>query len=518
MAIRAKTKRRLVLFVSALVFLCLLGGGAYAYRMHRLRVWLDRLRVEGLAAFKAGDYQATLEKLYFYIQEHPTDAETLYPFAQSRLKVTTPDGKYLVQAASLLVRVLDIQPDNVEARRTLLDIYGKIERHTEALSTADWLLKKDPKDGAALYAKAVALGRLNRLTEALKVSQQHNEVEPLSLEGQSLTLRIMAQSKVSAAQIHSRAADLLKAHPNDARFELLQGIALQWAPDPSLSLKDNDDKVVAWFRKAASRDVSDPTLLTQIAYSLNSCNLYEESLNVLQKAAEKGGNPQIRRALIARLWELNRWQEVVDRLANLDLKSPSTDAQLLAFRASALIRLDRRGEAAPLIEALAARKGEPLATTWAAVLPVFFGADKLDAKQGLAVSRDAIQRHPGNPYFHYDAGEALALLGENEMALTQWDQAAQLAPAWAAPLSRMAMALPGQRAIGPGRLGGSGGPQPSAQGPRGIGQLCRRWLAGCCHQQKYQANPRSAQADRRNPAPPAGGRTNRGYSHRRLGS
>ena len=444
MTIRVKSKRRLIVVAAAGFLSLAVGAAAYALRSSQVRKRLEISRTEGVAALSAGRYEEALHKIGSYVQRNGEDAEALYQYAQARERVPEPNAKHIAQAIAFYRQVLNLEPGRHPARRRLLSLYVDYGMNAEALDAAAALTSPDDQL-AVLRAKARVLARQQRFNEAVSFSEEYNRLQPADLEMQRLTLEIMLAGGDPATKCVEHAERLRVANPDDARFELLLGIAHRMGAAPSPGQSPERSAAKAWLTKAASRtSVKDPVFVTMLVEQLEGLELFSESVRVLAEAADvdAAGNE---RPYVKRLWQAKRFEEVAARLAGLDPADKSVDAELLALRAAALFELGRAGEAAPIVDAIGRRFDSP-AEAWARVLKTLFApaavGKRAPNKDVLRACFDAADRLPRNPYFRHFLADALAAAGEEDLAITNWKQAMQLAPAWAAPRVKLAeMAL-----------------------------------------------------------------------------
>ena len=435
MAVRPKTKRRLFILLTVLVLLAGAGGGAYAWRMNQIERRILRSRDQGMAAFAEENYIRATQKLGRYVNKYPNDAEALYHFAKAREQAEEVDGSHLAQAMQAYRRLLSLKPDHTAAKRRLLEIYPKIGHYAEAIDLASTLLETDPDDTAALRVKATALEQQAEYAEALALAERHNELEPLDVSVQIMTFRLLRSTGRPVTDLVDRALALNKAYPDDPRAALLVAIAHVQAKD----LAQAGD----WSRKAAQGEPPDATFVLQLTRLLASLGPHDLMLKVLLAGADKMGDRDIRDALIHRLWETNRYAEVVERLADLQPQRQAS-AELLALKAMSLLRLGRSDEAAPIIQELEDRKADPVPLAWMPVLTAVAPGSPRDDKHLIEACKKALTRLPNHPYLHFFLAEAYAGAGEQELALTSW--AAALAPDrrvpfWTLPRLRMARTL-----------------------------------------------------------------------------
>ena len=410
MAVRPKTKHRLFILLAALIVLGAVGAGFYVVRMQYRQRYYMQARADGIVAFDNGDYEDAALKLAQYLRHHQDDAEALYLFAQARRQAESEGGQHIVQAMRAYRRVLSMQPDHDDARRQLLDLYTDAGYATEAMDTAEVLLDADPDDTDALRAKTIALMRLRRPNDALVPAERYNELKPLDMDGHMRTFAIMRVLERPVSEFLERAQAVSDANSDDPRAELLMAVACQAA--------NQKEKAIEWCRKAAGREAPDAAFVTAVADRLAGLGLPGESLAVLRRADETGDDQDVLLALVRQLWEIDRYDEIMERLA--DLKPASgVDAELLALKALALMRAGKDQDATPIAQALAQRKNDLTAAAWAPILksladPEARPTDLIDA------CSTALSYRPNRAYFHYFLGQAYLAAGEKELATTSW--------------------------------------------------------------------------------------------------
>ena len=344
--------------------------------------------------------------------------------AVSRGRVETANGRHLADAKAALRAASHRAPDNIDVSHHLLQLYEQIDYLTEAQRVAKDVLDRDPNDVEALRVKAEALARSNKYADALAVSQKLNEVAPLDLDGQMQTLDLMSTMKRPKTEIMAHYQQLQAAHPGDPRFEFLIGLAALSTDDQPTALK--------WLRQAAHAPL--PTrhsFRSSAGVSIISSSLMSLA-QLLERASANGNHPDIEKILIQRFWQNGKYQEVVDRLKDLDASSPSADADLLAFKALALIQLDRKSDADAIVAALKSRTTSSKATAWAIALAARYDSN-LGPLKAIDQYQSALSRDRENAVIRSWMGEAYMQLGEIELAMQEWRQASALMPSWAHP-------------------------------------------------------------------------------------
>ncbi|MCC6423786.1 MAG: tetratricopeptide repeat protein [Phycisphaerales bacterium] len=433
MSMRPKTKRRLIILITALIVISGTVVGLVLLQQHRNeQALLERRRV-GMEAYQRGDYAEALYPLSGYLVKRPKDLDARFAFAKSRSEVEDPKVDYLGEAIAHLLVYLQDRPDDAAARHLLLDLYYKSGRNAEAIDLATQLLAKDPADIEALRNRAKCQYRLRKFQEALADSEKLNELAPLDLEGHQLTYELLFQLKRPVSEVLKRAEDARAKHPDDARFELLQAFAYLYA--------GNTAEATQWLDTASKHPMPSPEFVRLLVRLYDSMRLFDRGQKVLEQIVSEHGDPKLLQMLIDRLWQASRFTEVVDRLANLDLKSDKTDTHLLAIKAYSLYQLNRGADAKPVVDALASRKNDDAARAWAITLRARYEDPTLDTPQRIEQYDKAVLSDPSNAVIRFMIGEAYARIRETELALDAWRRSSELDPGWAAPRAQRARLL-----------------------------------------------------------------------------
>lgn len=434
MNIRPKTIRRLVLLTGVVALIAALALSVWAWHNYSKKKKLLADRNAGIALYEQGDYVAAMEKLRKCVgPRNPNDFDALFAYAVSRYRVES--GSHIKDARALFMNLLNMRPDHLPTAHMLLDLYSQISYNSEAIDLADKVLTKHPTDVPSLRAKAQALARAGKNIDALNVSVALNEAAPLDLEGQIQTRELMMRLKRPATEVIAHFAALQQKYPDDPRFEMLLGAAYAYAQDVPETLR--------WLRQAANRPPPDATFVRRLSRAFDDLKLFDESQQLLERAADLATDPAITRVLVERLWQSDRFEEVANRLKDLDPADARSDATLLAYRAMALVDLKREAEARQIIDALQARKGDNVAASWAAALEAH-AQEQPRARETIARLDSALARNPDNGVLSYWIGECYLRVGEMELAKGKFRDAADAMPSWVKPhimIARSALAL-----------------------------------------------------------------------------
>lgn len=432
MAMRVKTRRRLLVLLAVVMVAGLAAGGLYGLRRWRLEAELLRSREAGLEALNKHDYPTALHQVGRYVQRHPQDAATLFAYAEAREKTPLQNGQHLLQAAQFYSRVLGLQPQYPEARHRLLELHLLMGHNTEAMETADTILASDSKDVAALRAKTVVLVRQRKFGEALAVAKQRNSLAPEDIQFQLLTLETMRKAGLDQAKLLAYARDQQQAHPGDGRGELLQAVACLMGGDRAAGQE--------WLRKASARELREAELVLLTAELLDRCGMFPEAAKVLEQGAA-AGDEKLTRQLMLRWWQCERWQDIAKYMGRQHGAALAADSELTAIYAVALLQLGNREAAEPLLNGLAARPDDAVAAAWYKLIPAMYGKELPTPPRRLQICQEAVSLVPASDAFGNFLAQAYAGMGEKVLALELWRKTATSAPAWSRPLIEMSHCL-----------------------------------------------------------------------------
>src|SRR5277367_3790615 len=120
MAIRPKTKSRLLILLLAAICIGGVLSGAYLYRERQARHQLNVDRADGMQAFRNHDYLTAIDKLTPLINHRQDDADALYALALSQLSKPSPQPGDIADALERLRRYREMVPTNLDAAHRLL--------------------------------------------------------------------------------------------------------------------------------------------------------------------------------------------------------------------------------------------------------------------------------------------------------------------------------------------------------------------------------------------------------------
>lgn len=464
---RLKTNRRLVLLGTAVA--AVLAGGFF---VAVVRPWQkQRMSGEffekGQQAFKEKDYFNALGATAQFISRLQNDRAKLndprYPdallvYAESRRNIEEANGSHLQQCKSWYQQYLDLRPDDVAARKTLLKVLNELGQGLEAKETAEKLL---PKDLAQAKTEDVPVLRELALAQLMLATQKKDLADagltrtldrllalaPLDLHGN--LYRFIADGETGRkAEARARAERLLSEHPDRPEALVIAAYSRQVDPRGADLMERHeylcraaglDPKTAA--RTAAATYPSEDYALDLVS-AFDRLNSFEFSLAVLRDAADRVKGPKLELALVRRLWQEIEHDTIIARTASLDPASREVHTDLLGFRALALQRAGKSAEVAPILAGLATREGDFRAGGWLAALELTDPAktiEPLKAVEGWQAAVDS-KKNPIEPVFWANLGLALSAAGREDEARKAWDQARILpiAASWFFPSLRIA--------------------------------------------------------------------------------
>ncbi|HUB26939.1 MAG TPA: tetratricopeptide repeat protein, partial [Tepidisphaeraceae bacterium] len=407
--------------------ICLYAGAKYVLKRH-VQSW----KRDGIAASIAGDNEKAVELLGQFLRYQPGDMDALVYYVKSRELVPMAHSQHLAETVRALRRILDEDPSRVDDRRHLLELYCKLDRGPEALDTANEILRKIPNDARTLQLKAEMLMRMSRDQEAMDTVAKWITAAPTDIQPRMMQIALDTKAGQSSDAIIAGADDLRRRHPGDPRFELLEGFAYEAAGNQALA--------VQWLQSAAGHPQLPPDVVQPLIQQLDNVGMSRQSLALLQRMLQQSGDSSIREQLAHRLWETERWSEVVSTLSGLDPSDRSADATLLAMKAMALARLKATGakvaDPAPYVAALSARD-EPVAHAWSKMLSRQGNEPAGNDRDLAAALTAAVSEDPGNPYLLFFLGETYLRLGEADLAESAFRRSSDVDISWSMPAVRL---------------------------------------------------------------------------------
>jgi tetratricopeptide (TPR) repeat protein len=435
MAAKQKTFRKQRLLVLAIAVGSLTAGaaGLYSYRKHAVKQQYAAWCEEGMQAAQRGDASVAVQRLEAYLGRYPEDVEALVAYAHARPLVTMPKGGHLAATIRTLRYLLKLEPGRLEQRKALCELYAKTGYVTETVDTADQILGVDPNDPKIVGLRAAALTRLKRNEEALKAVERWCELDPDNVDAHLTRLFVLRQLDRPTDAIVAIADAVAKSHPDDARFETLQGYARVLTGDMM--------GAVAFYTKAAGRPVADVIAGRMLLSHLDQMRMAEQSVAVAGGIFHLTQAPEDRLVLARRQWESNRVSELAATMKGVDVTDRATDVELIALRAIAGANDKDDADADEAAAVLQARSAEPLARAWSIIVSLSAKGQTVEARQLVLACEAALVERPNDHYLRHFQAEGYAQLGEQEPAIDLLQAVVKENPTWAAPATRLAELL-----------------------------------------------------------------------------
>ena len=268
-----RKQKRITLLVGVPVVLAVAVGSAYAFKeVHRNRKMDVSLR-EGTAAYEAGDYPGTMDKLGYYISQNRKDPKALLMIANARKSVPLENRRHIAEAIPYAKLASEAAPDDVAALELLLDLYSQANYRTEALQTADRLLKITPAHNEALRVKAFLLASTGKWPEAIEVAKKRAAAYPDDVDANKDLVGMMASGNVSKDEIAAFADSLAAGKPDEPRYVVMQAAVY--------AHKNENAKAVILAKKAAAMPMTSPRAAEEVLALLDLFSNIDSTLHPL---------------------------------------------------------------------------------------------------------------------------------------------------------------------------------------------------------------------------------------------
>ncbi len=425
-----RKKHRIIAVTALFTVVIVGGGGAVVVRQQILNHRALENRELGMASIERKDYPDALHQIGSYLQRYgqENDPEALFEYAQARLNVPLPNGKHVGQAIGLFLQVLSVDPGHREARLELMKLYSGAGYGQEALDLAEKVLQEEPENIEALRAKASALARNRKFEEALEIARKITELAPENIGDHLMVLALMESASAEGPAMLAYPDSQAALDREKAGYHVVRAVAFEMA--------GKRNEAIESAKRAAEIVQSDSVDVLLVNSILTQFALFNESLNLLARTAPEADNPDLLQSYCQRLFEVGNTAEVLKLTGQKPISELSSG--LLAVRAMAA---GREANKAPLEEVVVELKGrtdDTLADAWAPVLETVWLRDNASPKEVMDVCAAALEKDQSSPYFHYFVGLAHERLGERDNALASLQNAIKLSPAWIDPILRSA--------------------------------------------------------------------------------
>lgn len=436
MNIRPKTVRRLMVLLAILLLLA--GGVALLLirSMNKEKAAIARMRQAAFAAYEHHDNKTAVSLFSSYVNsgaDESNDAEAIYVYGMARAQVPSEGNRHIAEAINLFQKYLDLAPsDPHNVSHQLLALYTRARYNQEALTLANRLLETNPRDTEALRDKVIVYISQRSFADALSTCHTLNQIDPFNASWQDRELQLMAELHQQPQQIVAHAKQLLDAHPQDPRFDLVMAEAQ--------SLAGDDASAAASVQSAARLDPPDALTALETIALLERGSRSDLVDDLLKRAIAKFKDASLEEVYVRRFFERMQYAELAAQLKDVNLKSATTSSNLLAYDAIALFHTDHRTRAEAIVAVLASRP-DPVSGAWAEAIRAHFAVPPLEPAAAMKAYSDAIEKDRTNAVLPSYLGDAHQALGETDEAIRDWNIAARLSPTWAEPIYRISRAL-----------------------------------------------------------------------------
>ncbi len=439
---RKKQRNRLMLLLAVCVVGAGAAGGAYWWRQARKdSVALDHRR-RGIAALQAEDWPATVDGLGRYLRRFGEDEATgddYYMYAHAIREVPQPNGQHIAQAIGFYQRSLSLEPGRREAQDELLGIYIGVGYFDEADELLAAMEQATPDDAVLLEIRVVLLERQSKFSQALDASLRLNAAKPDDSAGHLRTLRLLFQVERTAAEIETWVDGVIEKQRGSANARLIRALALAELARQNPPETEFPERARAALEATleVSDDIEGAQATAVMLELLDGAGRLQEAIDFLHTVGASA--PEALRLQIARrLWSgpmavelpalVRTWRKTADG---------SVDPEIAVLNALVLNAMDRR-EDFEFEQDRLTEDDDPKVAAWSAVLRNQMGSVSSDLKAERETIEEILKLRLNSALVHQAQGDVLASLGEAYLAEDCWQRAAQLAPTWSAPLTRLA--------------------------------------------------------------------------------
>jgi tetratricopeptide (TPR) repeat protein len=428
----ARVKKRMTLIVGTLVVLSVSLAGAYAIKQARTKAQMAQWLRDGTAAYKAGDYQLTMEKLGKYAGRDQTDEKVILALADARRHTPMDDNKTHIREAIRFARkAAELAPDDPAPREMLLELYEEAGFLSERLQVAESILAKQPTHHNAMQVRVQCLGRLGRTTEAFAAAKAYADAYPEDLTAHRYVIELMTLEHEQPSKIRDYADQAAAKFSDNQQFVVMRARAHVMTGDAAGGLD--------LAKKAAEMPVKSAEAMQDMVLLLDQLSPVDPKLASLADEAldrEMKGSLGLEIAAVAaeRSWKTGRPDQArADAARAFDPATPSSgNDQVLGwwtFLGVASGKPLDDAQIKPALAELRSRKSEP-ATFWADLAEgaADLNAGKLkEASQNFTHARATGQR---DDIADYLLGDVNQRLGEWRKAVSAWEKLAQEQPSW----------------------------------------------------------------------------------------
>jgi putative PEP-CTERM system TPR-repeat lipoprotein len=262
----------------------------------------------------AGDTNQALASFGKLAQMLPKSAAPHLRIADVQWAAKNPDA-----AVQALQRALGVDPDSLQAQRSLVDAYLAIGKSSDALAVARQVRKQRPQQDVGYLIEGGIEASLRRWAQAITVYRDGLKAVPDSSE-LATRLHVALNANKQEAEASRLAADWQRQHPNDAGFRFYLGDlalsrkdlpaaevhyrdVLKLQPENALALNNvawllatmKKPGAVAMAEKAVALLPDRPVIMDTLALALASEGQKDKAVDIMRQALRlEEKSPQLR--------------------------------------------------------------------------------------------------------------------------------------------------------------------------------------------------------------------------------
>lgn len=377
-------------FAAGLVlFLIVAGFGIFAAHWAQSRRIADDMLWQVRRARDAGQADDAVRLAYEYLELRPDDTAILLELA-GWLQERTGGRKHLSHVATLLDRVLQVEPARADIRRQLVTLKLRTGRHGECLDHLARLLPDSSDDAELLATQGVCQDAIGKHSEAAESFEKALKADPkrivTSVDYAELLYRHLHRPDEARRVLEGA----ITANPDNAPARL--ALARFWKSAGKLADAESSAKEAV---RLAPNDLSVLTSAADIAQANHKFALAREYMQVASDVAPK--NSRIACSLAWLLLYEGKTAQATARLQEL-LKDNPSDADALTLLGDMLALEGRVDALAAVVDDLDRLRKSAPERAWNAdylrARLLIQRADWAGARTLLEQIRDSSARHP----------------------------------------------------------------------------------------------------------------------------
>jgi len=330
--------RRLLILGGVILAIGMLGVALFVAKEWRFQAWVDAERAEGFRLLEEGDPAAALQHLARVFRERPEDREAILAFAEAREAVPADDGGHLLATINIRSRLVELDPDDLEARRELMRLYVMVGFASEADREADEVIRLAGDDPDALAVKLSVASSRGRSAEAERIAARLVEDSNANFDALRARLSLLFEQDLSPDDVLRRVQAWAVPPTLEAgRRTILAELELR---------QGRLEEALATARQAAGMRPTDPETVAALVDVLDRAGDAEAASALIDQVLPIGKNQETLFDLgIRREWRAGRLDEASDFLRRGEDLLGRNAEPVLRWR----IRLAASGRDEPLL-------------------------------------------------------------------------------------------------------------------------------------------------------------------------